>query len=47
MYVFESTGNRLGLGLEGLLLWLPLQGQLTEVPLNFKIFAIKVVGQTI
>ena len=23
------------------------QGQLTEVPLNFEIFAIKVVGQTI
>ena len=24
-----------------------VQGQLTEVPLNFKTFAIKVVGQTI
>ena len=26
-YVFKSTGNRLGLGLEGLLLWLPLRSR--------------------
>ena len=44
----KSTANRPSIGLLGLLLWSPYdQGQLTEVPLNFEIFAIKVVGQII
>ena len=46
--VCKSTGNQPGLGLEDLLLDFPyVQGQLTEVPLNFDIFVTKVVGQPI
>ena len=46
--VLKSTGNRLGLGLETLQLWFPLCSRsLNRGSLNFDLFTIKVVGQTI